>query len=472
MTALERLALSFTVCAFLLGSALPADPAFVRVSPRDPRYLELSDGRPFIPIGLNMIAPGESDEEKGLARMEQWLDSLSANDGNFIRIWMSNPFFDVESEKSGSYDAETAKRLDAVLELASRRGIRVKLTFEHFRHFFREEQKWAAKPIHHVSRGGPAKDESDFFSGAASRDQFRGKIDWFSRRYGSNPNVFAWELWNEINAVRAQGWEDWTEAMLKELRLRFPQNLVTQSLGSFDTAKVREKYRWLALLPANDIAQVHRYLDLGASLEVCHGPVDVLAADAVQELLRFNPGKPVILAESGAVEPGHSGPFKLYAGDKAGIILHDVLFAPFFSGAAGAGQIWHWDQYVAANNLWFQFSRFAQTVKGIDPPAEHFQPSELPHDRLRVRVLQGRSTLLAWCRDRENDWRTELAQGIQPARLQGAVLDFRDRVPAGRIRVRFYDPWENRWSEGRVRSGKVTLPAFSRSIVVRIEASK
>ncbi|RPJ49753.1 MAG: hypothetical protein EHJ95_08285, partial [Methanobacteriota archaeon] len=67
-----------------------------------------------------MIAPGESDEEKGLAQMEQWLESLAANDGNFIRIWMSNRFFDVESEKSGSYDEETAKRLDAVLELASR----------------------------------------------------------------------------------------------------------------------------------------------------------------------------------------------------------------------------------------------------------------------------------------------------------------------------------------------------------------
>ncbi len=472
MTASARIALLLIASLFLIGSLFAADPAFVRVSPRDSRYFELSDGRAYIPIGLNMIAPGESDEEKGLAQMEQWLDSLADNQGNFIRIWMSNRFFDVESEKSGSYDAETAKRLDAVLEKAGRRGIRVKLTFEHFRHFFREEQKWAAKPIHHVSRGGPASDESDFFSGPASRDQFRRKIDWFSRRYGSNPDVFAWELWNEINAVRAQGWEDWTEVMLKELRARFPRNLVTQSLGSFDTAKVRDKYRWLALLTGNDVAQVHRYLDLGASLEICHGPVDVLTADAVQELIRFNPGKPVVLAESGAVEPGHSGPFKLYAKDKSGIILHDVLFAPFFSGAAAAGQIWHWDQYVAANNLWFQFARFAEAVKEIDPPAERFQAVELPHERLRIRMLRGRSTLLVWCRDRNDDWRTELEQGIQPGRVERAVLDFRNNLPASKLRVRFYDPWENKWTEGRVRSGKVALPPFSRSMVVRIETSE
>jgi hypothetical protein len=89
-----------------------------------------------------------------------------------------------------------------------------------------------------------------------------------------------------------------------------------QSLGSFDTDKVRDLYKRHSLLSGNDIAQVHRYLDLGAQLEVCHDAVDVLAADAVRELLNFNPKKPVILAESGAVEPNHSGPFKLYSKDK------------------------------------------------------------------------------------------------------------------------------------------------------------
>ena len=46
--------------------------------------------------------------------------------------------------------------------------------------------------------------------------------------------------------------------------------------------------------------------------------VDVLAADSVRELIGYNPGRPVVLAESGAVEPRHTGPFRLYAADKAG----------------------------------------------------------------------------------------------------------------------------------------------------------
>jgi len=127
--------------------------------------------------------------------------------------------------------------------------------------------------------------------------------------------------------------------MLPELRRLFPRHLALQSLGSFDTEGAREDYRWLA---GNDAAQVHRYLDLGAPLKVCHGPVDVLAADAVRELRDFKPAEPILLAESGALEPRHSGPFLLYERDRAGMILHDVLFAPFFAGAAGSGQCWHW----------------------------------------------------------------------------------------------------------------------------------
>jgi len=467
-----RCAIFFCLPLSALASSPPAsdpDPAFVRVSPRDPRYFELSDGRPYIPIGLNLIAPSASVDQEGVRQMEQWISALAENHGNFIRLWLSHRFFDAEHEKSGVYDEAIASRIDRVIRAASGKGVRVKMTIEHFRHFFRTEQKWAAKPLHHVSQGGPANDESDFFKGKASREQFKRKLDWYAGRYANDPTIFAWELWNEINAVRAEGWEDWTETMLSELRSRFPRTLVTQSLGSFDTVKVRPKYQWLALLQQNDFAQVHRYLDLGASLEVCHGPVDVLASDAVEELIRLNPGKPVVLAESGAVEPSHSGPFKLYPEDKAGIILHDILFAPFFSGAAAAGQVWHWDQYVAANNLWFQFDRFAQAVAGIDPPSEQFKPLKWTETGLRFYALQGKKTVLIWVRDSENSWTTELAEGKPPRIVEKAFFSLAPlTLPAGKVRVDSYDPWKNQRSEAQLSNGKVPLPAFSRSIVVRI----
>jgi len=446
-----------------------AGESFVRVSPRDSRYFELSDGSPYVPIGLNMIAPYGDTEEEALARMERWMKNLSDNGGNYIRIWLSHNFFDIEHEKSGQYDEEKAKRIDAVLDMARRHNIRVKMTIEHFRHFFRETQRWAAKPIHHVSQGGPAKDMDDFFQGKRSREQFKKKLDFYADRYGDEPAIFAWELWNEMDTVSGKGYMEWTEEMLAELKKRFPKNMVTQSLGSFDHDSKRERYRKLCLMKDNDFANVHRYLDLGAALDICKGPVDILAADAVREMQAFTQDKPILLAESGAVEPSHSGPFKLYKKDRAGIILHNIIFAPFFSGAAGTGQNWHWDQYVAPMNLWFQFGRFAEAIKGIDPPAENFEPIEIDHPRLRIYALRGKHTLLAWCRDKQNTWKTELAEGKTPVVVNNAIISLPDSDKDSKnANVSFYDPWENKWVQGNADDNSISLPDFTRSLVVKI----
>jgi hypothetical protein len=354
------------------------------------------------------------------------------------------------------------------------------MTLEHFRHLGEGRQRWAAKPMHHVSNGGPAANIVDFFKNPVSRRQFTKKLDWYAARYGNDPTVFAWELWNEFNAVRdlwtVEMWEptglarEWTETMLEALHERFEQNLATQSLGSYDRRYKTPLYRSLCSIGNNDVAQVHRYLDLGAELAVCHGPVDVLAADAVTELLAFDSDKPVLLAESGAVEANHSGPFKLYAKDEAGIILHDVLFAPFFAGAAGPGQCWYWDHYVAKNNLWHHFARFAEAVKDLDPPAEGFRPLRIQHERLRIYALIGRHTVLAWCRDKENTWRTELAEGKAPERLAGLSVRLpQEAVAKGGSIARFYDPWADRWLEGKASGRSVSLPPFARSIVLRLD---
>ncbi len=445
---------------------------FVRVSPRDSRYFELTNGRPFVPIGLNMIAPWGADEQEALDRMEQWINNLAENRGNYIRLWLSHNFFDVEHERSGQYDGEKAKCIDAVLDMARRHNVRVKMTIEHFRHFFRDRQKWAAKPLHHVSHGGPAKDMDDFFQGRASREQFKKKLKWYADRYGDDPVIFAWELWNEMDTVRGKGYMEWTEEMLAELKRLFPKNLVTQSLGSFDHNSKRPRYQRVNLMTDNDFANVHRYLDLGASLDVCKGPADIMAADAICEIQNFKPDKPILLAESGAVEPSHTGPFKLYKKDTAGIILHDVVFAPFFVGAAGTGQNWHWDHYVAPNNLWFQFDRFAETIKGIDPPAEAFEPMTIDHPRLRIYALKGKHTLLAWCRDKQNTWQTELAEDTPPGVIRDVTISLSDvEKDCHRASVRFYDPWTNQWTQGTIDNNALRLPDFSRSLVIKMKVS-
>ena len=100
------------------GFAAPVND-YVRVSPRDHRYLELTNGAPYIPIGLNMISPPDigKGEEEALKGLDGWLTSLSSNGGNYIRVWLSSPFWDMEHEKSGVYDEEEARRVGRLLEM-------------------------------------------------------------------------------------------------------------------------------------------------------------------------------------------------------------------------------------------------------------------------------------------------------------------------------------------------------------------
>ena len=320
--------------------------AFVRVSPRDARYFELTDGRPYVPVGLNMLGPRNWKDLSGeqcVAQLDAWMGKLAANGGNFARVWLSYPCWDVECVRSGQYEEDKARRIDALLAATRKHGIRLKLCLEHFREInpAGAPQPWATKAIHHVSGGGRYRSMAELLDSDAGRRQFKAKLAWLARRFGQRPEVFGWELWNEMDCVRGGRWEDWTAEMLGELHRLLSRNLAMQSLGSYDDERKRDMYRRVVTMKGNDVAQVHRYLDCGARWEICRGPVDVLAADAVREMLAFKPARPVLLAESGAVEPRHSGPFKLYGKDTAGIILHDVLFAPFFAGAAGSGHCWH-----------------------------------------------------------------------------------------------------------------------------------
>ena len=153
-----------------------------------------------------------------------------------------------------------------------------------------------------------------------------------------------------------------------------------------------------------------------------------------------------------------------------------MLFAPFFAGAAGPGQIWHWDVYVDRNDLW-RSSGASQRRQGPRPAAETLQPRRLEHPRLRLYALAGPRTLLLWCRDGANTWRTELEEGKAPERLADLRVDLAPLLGARRpARARVYDPWREwsgtpggAWSEVPLAGASLRLPPFSRSLVVRIE---
>lgn len=450
---------------------------FVEVSTENPSYFSFSDGSPYIPVGINMINPSgkfHNQPDSAMIEISRWMKNLSANGGNYIRVWLSESFWDMEDKKAGQYSEDKIKRIDQFIAMARENHLRIKITLEHFRSLTLEEnnQAWATKFIYHTSHGGSLDSVRQYLTSPKGHKLFLDKVDFYQKRYGSDTLFFGWELWNEMNAMHGPQdsiFFEWNVRMLKEVKERFPENLVMQSLGSFDNEDTRPVYKKMMLLSGNEVAQVHRYLDLGADMEICHAPMDIICSSAVEEILSYNTGKPVMLAETGAVEPGHSGPSKLYPIDTAGILLHDILFAPFFSGSAGCGMCWHWESYVDRNNLWYHFGRFNESVRGINPVAEHFIPSRNESGNMRIYQLNGKNTILLWLRDKRNTWQSELRDGQPPMSNDGLNIDLSSLGIGDSFKlIETYDPWQNKWANKVPEGKKLSLPDFKRSLVVRL----
>lgn len=449
----------------------------VGIHPRDPRRLAV-DGATWTPIGVNAsFVRAWSDADEALCRQLGWIDRIADHGGNCARVWLSQPLFDPEPARAGVFDAARAERVRALLARARRRGVRLKLCLDHARTVRAAVQVEAFpgaarfdKPVWARDAGGPADTLAEYLDGVDGRANFLRRLEWFAALAGEDGAVWAWELWNEGNCVSGGDWLAWTRAMLPEAARRVPQ-LAMQSLGSLSDARALAEYAACCALPGNAVAQVHRYLDPGSAMEVVRGPLDLACADAVATVAGFAPDRPVLLSECGAVEANHAGPSRLYARDIDGTILHDVLFAPYFAGACGPGHCWHWDHhYIDRHGLWWHLGRFAAAIAGFDPVAEGAEAVRRDAPGLRGWTLRGRRTVLAWLRSSEADWRSELERGEAAPAIGG--VRWSPGLPAAallRASASAYDPWSGRWTPIAAEADGIDLPAFRRSLVIRID---
>lgn len=450
---------------------------WIRISRKNPHYFEYENGDTFLPVGVNLCFQRflQTDEEC-LAAYRRQIAAFARNGGNFIRVWTGAPFLQLEPEHPGLFSERKLANLHALVDIAKANNVRIKFTLEHFRRLDAgpDEELFPGaasfeNPVYRKDNGGFADNMTEFMSSDAGRKHFISKLELLSRHFSEEPAVMAWELWNEVNTVSAPRsvWQEWSQIMLKELHRCFPHQLCLQNLGSFDAPRHVDLYRWLSTLDGCDYSQAHRYLDPGAELDVCRGPMDLLCRDVIEELRRNNPARPAILAETGAVESRHCRPSHLYDLDEHGTLLHDGIFAPFFSGSAGCGQFWHWDQlYLERHNLWFHFSRFVEATAGFDPIREEAAPFFRDSGRLRLYGLRGKYHTLVWLRDKQNTWAEELSRGKAPELLKGLKLDLL-RLSGDEFQTcGSYLPWTGDRFRTKIRGSEIELPEFRRSMVL------
>ena len=409
---------------------------YVGVSRKDPRYFAFSDGTPFVPIGMNLafISPfGKSDGKEfgrsgefrylGMRQYERWFRRCAENGVNFARIWLGHDYFCPDTEEAGVLDQIKLAKIEALVALAGKYEIRLKLTLEQFRYFDYERKADSDSYADDVFRkfnkrlrynGKRCDSVEEWLREGIWREKWLDKVRELARRFSGDPTVFGIELWNEMNCMPGADMRDWNRYMLPEVKKLFPRQLVMNSLGSFDSKwslAAYEEFPW----ELSDIKQMHRYLDQGAAYEVCReSPIELIRDGAG---ILADGTKPFLVAETGAVNDRHSGPFRYYPADHDGILFCDLVYTPLFVGAAGCGQIWHWDErYVEAKDLYRYFAPLKKLCDGIRFDEENFTPDVYEDDDVTLLTLRGKTVSIGYLRNKRVNWMSQL-RDLAPAEV-------------------------------------------------------
>lgn len=213
-------------------------PGMVRRHDDDHRYFVTDRGEAFYPIGANVCWSGQA----GSFDYDRWLPAYAEQDANYIRLWLAPSSFTLAMNTLESgfdrIDLQRAWRLDYVMELAERTGIRAMLCIDSFNILRSKESKygaWEESPYHHAN-GGPLKSPAQYFLDPVMLRAYRDRLRYLVARYGYSTSVFAWEFWNEVDIVDdydSQAIAAWHADMARHLRAIDPWNhLITTSFAS------------------------------------------------------------------------------------------------------------------------------------------------------------------------------------------------------------------------------------------------
>ena len=418
---------------------------FVGISRSDPRSFELDTGKPFWPVGQNVCWANEFDVY--FKKMKDAGESVT-------RVWLCPWGMMVEKKgKLGEYDLDEAAKVDAVLALAQKQGLRVMLVLQY--HGMLNSSSWSEN-AYNAKNQGPCEFASDYFTDAKARKYTKRFLRYASARWGAYTSLMCWELFNEVDLTDYYDPDDviaWHREMATYLRkVDGHAHLVTSSA-------VREGfYQKLWKLTELDFAVCHLYGDSLADMVVRRA----IEAEAIN--------KPFFVAECAAgIEPGDDQK------DPTGVKLHAALWSSYMSPAAGGAMPWWWDTHIDPNNLYGHFAGLAAFSDGEDRRGRRFDVVRAMIDgpgkrRLAVQGVLDHAGGYLWISDPE--WLAK--PQVESANVEaGAVVNLTGLLD-GQYTI---DVWgtqsvRRRSTQNMVASaGKLTLtlPAFRQDVAVKVK---
>ncbi|MEL7433898.1 MAG: hypothetical protein AAFN11_08115, partial [Chloroflexota bacterium] len=440
------------------------NPGFVRIDERNPRYFAFDDRTPYFPIGENMAwSTGTA-----IADYDMWLSELSANGGNFIRVWMASWGFGIEWQDTGLGDyserQSQAYQLDEVIQLASEYDVYIMLTLLNHGPFNTTvNEEWDANPFN-VANGGMLEDPVEFATNPEAIRYWNQRLRYIAARYGYSTNIMTWEWWNEVNwtpLVNSEVLAPWIERSAAYLGNLDPYNRLMSHSGS----PIGDESVWN--LESMDYTQEHLYNMTNLQQTFNNN---------IPEWLERYPDRPFLMGEFGTQSEF----------DEDGLLLHLGLWAAPMNGAAGTGMFWWWDTYIHPNDLYYHFNGVAAFFADENLASTTWSAtSAMPSNRdARVFGQQSNDRALLWVVSRdytEANFLIEYQNNLRDGVDDPTVVDFDDvedmsiivSLPDGDYTVELWDTITGEITSAETLTSvdgtlDIPLPTFDTDLAIKI----
>lgn len=333
---------------------------FIRLA--NNRYLKFENGNQFFGVGLNL---GWYDYPEKTYSYEKWIDSLAANNGNLIRVWMSQNAIAIEWKNTGlgnyTNRLDRSFQLDWLFDYAARKNIYIQLCLiPHGQLSINVNPEWNDNP-YNSANGGPCSTPEQFFTNETAKNFFKRRLEYIINRWGYSPNLFAWEIFNEVDhthnySQNKQNVINWLLEIAQFIKSKDPyKHIVTTSFAN----EFLEPAIWSSNL--FDIIQIHHY-NTTSDMQT-----------ALVELTKLNLAdynKPVAIGEYDFLELGYWASNN----DPYGINFHNSLWASIMSGAYMTAMTWSWENYIAPKGLFHHFNSIGNFINNINLLEKNFVP--------------------------------------------------------------------------------------------------
>ena len=390
---------------------------FLHLSPTSAYDLVFDSGKRFRGVGENY--GWETDKYK----FSDMLPRLKQSKVNFIRTWEGPGRYLLQhGQPLSHFDDAVAAKLDQVMQLARDNGIYVMSTLEPAIYYLTTPNggdvnvQWSANPFS-AANGGPCGKTADFFTDASAKRHYKNKLRYAVARWGADPQLAVWELWNEYDhlveqlAVPTAAIAAWHQEMARYLRQTDPYGrIITTSLSHND-------YADLWSLPEMQFSQRHLY-----------GSTESLATTLGGYETKYQ--KPFV---SGEFSLDWKWP-QMHPASEYGRELHLGLWRGMFAATPILPLTWWWD-FHADNDQYFHFEHAAtmaeRTAEGPGPLEPQAATASGGVEALALKSPSGR---FVWLHNKGNSV------------LNGATITLTD-LPASAFLVRAFNTWTGTWGD-------------------------